>query len=117
MTVVGAQIAGRRCADCRPSVRRLCSAQAQTKVGCCADKTQNITGIFKNSSDIFTNSIEISTNINDILSLIGTAAERFPRSSRVGGAPWLGLKRRGPTRQAPRDYFYPAADVSSWAHP
>jgi hypothetical protein len=91
LTAVDAQIAGRRCAVYVQPGRRRKSAGWQTKVGCCADKTQNITGIFKNSSDIFTNSIEISTNINDILSLIGTAAERFPRSSRVGGAPWLGL--------------------------
>jgi len=45
------------------------------KLGCCADKTQNIVDIFKNSSDISTNSIDVFTNFNDILSFVCTVAE------------------------------------------
>jgi hypothetical protein len=55
--------------------RRAKSVVAQSEVGCSAEKSQNISDIFRNSIDILTNSIEIFENINDILSLEGEVAE------------------------------------------
>jgi len=47
------------------------TATAHFRLGCCAEQSQNIIDIFRNSTDISTNSIEIFGNINDILSLEG----------------------------------------------
>jgi hypothetical protein len=58
----------------------------RTQLGCCADKTQNITDIFKNTIDIFTNTIEIFRNFNDILSFLRASAEYFLRIDRLSSA-------------------------------
>jgi len=52
-------------------VCRTNTATAHFRLGCCAEQSQNIIDIFRNSTDISTNSIEIFGNINDILSLEG----------------------------------------------
>jgi hypothetical protein len=63
--------------------RRAKSVVAQSEVGCSAEKSQNISDIFRNSIEISTNSIEIFKNINDILSLFGAAAEFEARRGQV----------------------------------
>jgi len=53
----------------------------QTKLGDCADKTQNIIEICRNINGIFKNINGICKNISDILSSVRAVAGFFLRSS------------------------------------
>ena len=71
-----------------------------TRLAACAEKSQNIIDICRNSSDIFTNSsdictnsIDISKNFNDILSFFCAVVEFVPRWRRVCAAVQLNVQR------------------------
>jgi len=61
--------------------RKRNSAAVQTKLGDCADKTQNIIEICRNINGIFKNINGICKNISDILSSVRAVAGFFLRSS------------------------------------
>jgi len=70
------------------------SATAHPQLGCCADQSQNITDIFRNSIDISTNSIDIFRNFNAILSIVGTLSDDELRFRWVGCTDELTANKR-----------------------
>jgi hypothetical protein len=70
------------------------SATTHLQLGCCADQSQNIIDIFRNSIEISTNSFDIFRNFNAILSIVGTLSDDELRFRRVGCTDELTANKR-----------------------